>query len=162
MEHQLEEVTKRCQNLEEGKQLLEGHFKKLQEEYAAGFSVKKHEYEAMLAQQAGEINSLRADNKGLAEALQVQMAEVKKHYEAELERANNEAKRLRAEIGNKSGDLETTRNKARLLEQKQSLMDAELEANKAKLNDLNGLFEKEKKKNLELSTKMLTELTEKV
>jgi len=162
MEHRLEEATRRCQELEEGKQLLEGHFKKLQEEYAAGFSVKKHEYESMLAQQAGEINSLRADNKSLAEALQVQMAEVKKHYEAELERANNEAKRLRAEIGNKSGDLETSRNKARLLEQKQSLMDAELEANKAKLNDLNGLFEKEKQKNLELSTKMLTELTEKV
>jgi len=56
------------------------------------------------------------------------MAEVKKHYEAELERANNEAKRLRAEINNKSSDLETTRNNARLLEQKQSLMDAELEA----------------------------------
>jgi len=61
------------------------NFKKLQEEYAAVFSVKKQEYEAMLAQKACEINSLWADSKSLAETLHVQMAEVKKNYEAKLE-----------------------------------------------------------------------------
>ncbi len=161
-ENQLEEITRRCQTLEEEKNQLQTHFKKLQDEYAAGFSVKKQEYDAILAQQAAEINSLRMDNKNLAETLQMQVGEIKKHYEAEQERYNNDVKRLKNEISNKSADLEAVKKRASLFVEKQSLIEAEFEANKVKLNDLNILFEKEKKKNLDLSTKMLKELTEKV
>ena len=94
-----------------------------------------------------QCESMQLDMKALGELLEMQVAEIKKDYLNEQELV----KRLKMEMGAKSCDLEAIKNKARLLEQKQSVMDAGL-------NELNVMLEKEKKRN----QKMRKEVTEKV
>lgn len=88
--------------------------------------------------------------------------ELKKQYESEIEAINADKFRLRKEVSNKQNDLEALRAKAKLMEEKETMLVDEAQLSTEKLTNLSIAFEKEKKKNDELSRNMLKELTEKV
>ena len=76
------------------------------------------------------------------------------------DRSNNDTKRLRTEIDNSQNEIVSTKAKLRLYEQRQSLMTTDCEEKRVKIEIMSVAFEKEKKKYLELSTRMVRESTE--